>query len=53
VNLPIDTAVGDTEVRTGIGLNSVIAAAADTEGLAALMALTFTKFGFGRTAGAE
>lgn len=50
VKLPTETVVGATEVTVGIGLSSVTRADADTEGSAALVAVTFTKFEFGRVA---
>jgi hypothetical protein len=52
VKLPTETVVGETEVNAGIGLSSVTGAAADTEGFAVLVAVTFTVLGFGRFAGA-
>jgi hypothetical protein len=43
---------GEIELTTGIGLFNVTNTVAETEGMAALVVVTFTKFGLGGIAGA-
>jgi hypothetical protein len=43
---------GEIELTTGIGLFSVTGTVAETEGSAALVVVTFTRFGLGSEAGA-